>query len=286
MILRRRYVLPLLFIMLWAGCRNCSVLKLRVNDRDLTETLKAMPFPFRVVHHQVGERSIRYLQVGADSLPALILLHGSPSSLSAWRPLYTDPRFLNKYQIIAIDRPGYGYSDFGDVVTDLQEQVAILQVIVDSLTKQRKAIILGSSYGGPVAAQLAMNLPDRFSQLVLMSASLEPGQEKTYWISYPMTTPVIRYFFPPTFVMSSEEKLAHRQALQTLNHWDQITCPVLLIHGDKDGLVYYQNAVFAKRMLSHASQVKTITMTGKGHSIIFSQPEYIRKLLLQHLNSY
>jgi pimeloyl-ACP methyl ester carboxylesterase len=283
MLLRRRYVLPILFVMLWAGCRDCSVLKLRVNDRDLTETLKSMPYPFRVVHQRVGDRSIRFLQAGADSLPMLILLHGSPSSLSAWRPLYTDPRFLSKYQLIAIDRPGYGYSDFGDVVTGLQEQVALLQVVIDSLTRDRKAILLGSSYGGPVAAQLAMNLPDRFSQLVLMSASLEPGQEKTYWISYPMTTPVLRYLFPPTFVISSEEKLAHRQALQSLTQWAKITCPVLLVHGDKDGLVYYRNVEYAKKQLVNASKVKTITMTGKGHSIIFSQPEYIRKLLLQHL---
>lgn len=286
MILRRRYVLPILFVMLWAGCRNCSVLKLRVNDRDLTETLETMPFPFRVVHQQVGDRSIRYLQAGADSLPTLILLHGSPSSLSAWRPLYTDSRFLNRYRLIAIDRPGYGYSDFGNVVTNLQEQVSILQVIIDSLTKHKKAILLGSSYGGPVAAQLAMNLPDRFSQLVLMSAALEPGQEKTYWISYPMTTPVLKYLFPPTFVMSSEEKLAHRQALQQLVQWEKIICPVLLIHGDKDGLVYYRNVDYAKQKLVNAVSVKTITMTGKGHSIIFSQPEYIRKLLLQHLNSH
>lgn len=283
MILRRRYVLPILLIMLWAGCRNCSVLKLRVNDRDLTETLKTMPYPFRVVHQRVGDRSIRYLTAGADSLPKLILLHGSPSSLSAWRPLYTDPRFLQRFQIIAIDRPGYGYSDFGSVVTSLQEQVELLQVVVDSLTRNRKAILLGSSYGGPVAAQLAMNLPDRFSQLVLMSAALEPGQEKTYWISYPMTAPLLRYLFPPTFVMSSEEKLSHRQSLESLTQWSKISCPVLLIHGDKDGLVYYRNAVYAKQKLVNASTVTTVTMTGKGHSIIFSQPEYIRKLLLQYL---
>jgi pimeloyl-ACP methyl ester carboxylesterase len=159
----------------------------------------------------------------------------------------------------------------------------LLQVVIDSLSRDRKAILLGSSYGGPVAAQLAMNLPDRFSQLVMMSASLEPGQEKTYWISYPMTAPVIRYLFPPTFVISSEEKLAHSQALQTLTQWPKITCPVLLIHGDKDGLIYYPNIQYAKKQLVNASKVKTITMTGKGHSIIFSQPEYIRKLLLQHL---
>lgn len=283
MILRRRFVLPLLLVMLWTGCRNCSVLELRMNDRGITESLRSLPVPFRVEHWNAGARHIRYLKVGYDSLPKLILLHGSPSSLSAWRPIYADMRFLERFQVIAIDRPGYGYSDFGQVVTGLQLQVQLLRPLVDSLSGNGQAMLLGSSYGGPVAAQLAMDLPDRFSQLILMSASLEPGAEKTYWISYPMTAPLIRYLFPPSFVMSSDEKLTHRQELETLTAWDRIRCKTLIVHGDQDGLVYYRNAMYAKRRLVNARSVTTVTMTGKGHSVIFSEPEYIRKILLTYL---
>jgi pimeloyl-ACP methyl ester carboxylesterase len=128
-----------------------------------------------------------------------------------------------------------------------------------------------------------MDLPDRFSQLILMSAALEPGAEKTYWVSYPMTTPLIRYLFPPTFVMSSDEKLNHRRELETLRDWEKIRCHTLIVHGNKDGLVYYRNAMYARQRLVNARSVTTVTMTGKGHSVIFSEPEYIRKILLAYL---
>lgn len=284
MLLKRRFVLPFLIFLAFVGCRNCRVLQLRMSDKDLKETVASQPFPYQIIHSKVNNRSIRYIKVGYDSLPRLICLHGSPSSLSAWRAIYSDTAFLKNFQVVAIDRPGYGYSDFGDVETDLQKQVGVLQVIIDSLTVGRKAILLGSSYGGPVAAQLAMNLPDRFDQLVLLSAALKPGHEKTYWISYPMTTPVLKYLFPPTFVMSSEEKLEHRKQLETLNQWEKIKTEVLIIHGNRDGLVYYDNAEYARQKLINAKLVRTITMNGKGHSIIFSRPDFIKRILQQYLS--
>jgi pimeloyl-ACP methyl ester carboxylesterase len=283
MLLKRRYVLPLLVILAFVGFRNCRILELRMSDKELKETVASLPVPFQIVHSRVNKRSVRYIKVGYDSLPKLICLHGSPSSLSAWRTIYTDTFFLRNYQVIAIDRPGYGYSDFGWAETDLQKQVSTLQVLIDSMTVKQHAILFGSSYGGPVAAQLAMNLPERISQLVLLSASVMPGREKTYWISYPMTFPVLKYLFPPTFVMSSEEKLVHRQQLETLNHWEKIKSDVLIIHGNRDGLVYYDNAEYARKKLIKARSVKTITMNGKGHSIIFSRPDFIKRILKQYL---
>lgn len=284
MLLRRRYVLPMLFILAWIGIRNCRILELRMSDNDIRETLSSLRVPYHIGHSNIGNRVVRFLQVGYDSLPKLICLHGSPSSLSAWRSIYTDSLFLTQYQVIAIDRPGYGYSDYGRVETDLQKQVAIIQVLVDSLTRHQQAVLFGSSYGGPVAVQLAMNLPTRISQLVLLSASLMPGCEKTYWISYPMAMPLVKYLFPPTFVMSSLEKLSHRQQLNTLKNWSRIRADVLIMHGNKDQLVYYENASFARQKLVSARSVRMVTMNGKGHSIIFSNPDYIKRILRQYLS--
>jgi len=280
---RKRYVVLALFIVSILAFRNCRMLELRMSDKEIEETLAPVNVPAAIVHDTILQQPIRYIKVGYDSLPKLICLHGSPSSLSAWRTIYTDTAFLKLYQVIAIDRPGYGYSGFGRVETDLQKQVNILQVLIDSLTEQKKAILLGSSYGGPVAVQLSMNNPSRISQLILLSASLKPGSEKTYWISYPMTTPLLKYIFPPTFVMSSEEKLGHAKQLETLTHWKNISTEVIIIHGNKDNLVYYDNALFARQQLVNASKVKIVTMNGKGHSVIFSNPVFIKKILLDFL---
>lgn len=284
MILRRRYVLPMLFIMLWVGFRNCRVLELRMSDKDIQETLTPLNYPYHIMRQNVAGRQMRYIKVGYDSLPPLIFLHGSPSSLSAWRPIYTDTAFLKRYQVISIDRPGYGYSGYGSIETGIRPQANTIIPIIDSVTRGRKAILVGSSYGGPVAARIAMDRRDLVSQLVLLSASVKPGSETTYWVSYPMTTPILEYLFPPTFVMSSKEKLAHKKELETLNQWSNINTDVLIIHGDKDGLVYYDNAAYARQQLANARSVITVTMKGKGHSIIFSEPGYIRSLLLHYLH--
>ena len=282
MLFRKRYVLLALVMTSILAFRNCRLLELRMSDLEIKETLGPVPFPAAIIHDTIKGQPIRYIKVGYDSLPKLICLHGSPSSLSAWRTVYTDTLFLKRFQVISIDRPGYGYSGFGRVETDLQKQVSILQELIDSLTVKKKAILLGSSYGGPVAAQISMNIPGRFTQLVLLSASVKPGSEKTYWVSYPMTTPILKYIFPPTFVMSSEEKLGHEIQLKSLTKWSNIISDVLIIHGNRDNLVYYDNALFARRKLVNA-RVNLVTMNGKGHSIIFSKPGFIKKILLEHL---
>ena len=283
MLLRKRYVLPVLILLCILAFRNCRLLELRMSDREIRETLAQVSYPYKIVYDTIGEQPIRYLKVGYDSLPKLICLHGSPSSLSAWRTMYTDSVFLKQYQVISIDRPGYGYSGFGQVQISLQKQVDVLQILIDSLISRKKAILLGSSYGGPVAVQLSINNPGRFSQLVLLSASLKPGSEKTYWVSYLMTTPILKYFFPPTFVMSSEEKLAHAEQLKSLSGWNKIVSDVLIIHGNQDHLVYYDNALFAKSKLVNAKRIKLVTINGKGHSIIFSEPAFIKNILIRYL---
>ncbi len=280
---RKRYLVLLSVIIGWASCRNCSQLEFRKSDTQIAQSLKAIHQPFSIAYFKVQSTNIRFLKVGKDGLPKLILIHGSPSSLSSWQPIYTDTAFVNKFQIIAIDRPGYGYSDFGSVIINLQKQVNTIQPLIDSLTSNSKAILVGSSYGGPVAAQLAMNLPNRFEQLILLSAALKPGSEKTYWVSYPMVLPWLSLLFSPGLVMPSEEKLVHRQQLEQLQNWNNIKSDVVIIHGNKDDLIYYDNALYAKSKLLNAHSIKLITMSGKGHAILLSSPNYLKKIFHQFL---
>lgn len=281
--LRKRYIILFISLIGWASCRNCNQLEFRKSDAQIKASLKNSHQPFSIGYYKSQSSTIRFLKVGEDSLPKIILIHGSPSSLSSWQAIYTDTAFIKRYQIIAIDRPGYGYSNFGSVITNLQQQVNTIQPLIDSLTANTKAILVGSSYGGPVAAQLAMNLPNRFEQLVLLSAAVKPGSEKTYWISYPMVMPLVSMLFSPGLVMPSEEKLTHREQLEQLRNWNKINTDVVIIHGNKDDLIYYDNATYAKAKLHNAHSVKLITMSGKGHAIIFSQPDFLKKIFHQFL---
>src|SRR5580692_9778608 len=52
---------------------------------------------------------IFYREAGDSSKPAVVLLHGFPSSSHMFRDLI--PKLAGQYRVIAPDYPGFGYSD-------------------------------------------------------------------------------------------------------------------------------------------------------------------------------
>jgi len=188
---------------------------------------------------------------------------------------------MNTFKIIAIDRPGYGYSNFGHVEISITKQAEITEAIIDSLDLST-IILLGASYGGPVAAEVAMHRPQQIEHLIFLSASVKPGAEKTYWVSHLMTVPIIKYAFPSIFRMSSREKFSHAKELNGIKDWGYIKCRTSIIHGDKDKLVYFSNAEFLKEKIPNS---KLYIMKGKGHSLIFTEPGYLKKMLWGVLQS-
>jgi predicted alpha/beta hydrolase len=51
--------------------------------------------------------------------------------------------------MIAIDRPGFGYSDFGKAV-DLETQASLLESLATQITNSKPIVLVGHSLGGPV----------------------------------------------------------------------------------------------------------------------------------------
>jgi pimeloyl-ACP methyl ester carboxylesterase len=56
---------------------------------------------------------LHYAKTGADTLPTLFFVHGSPGSWIKFGKYLMDTDLLKKYRMISIDRPGFGYSNFG-----------------------------------------------------------------------------------------------------------------------------------------------------------------------------
>src|ERR1700757_5007985 len=71
----------------------------------------ATPDASRVTYHttQVDGLKIFYREAGPKNAPALVLLHGDPSSSHMFRNLI--PALSDKYHVIAPDYPGFGYSE-------------------------------------------------------------------------------------------------------------------------------------------------------------------------------
>ena len=270
---RKRFYLSISFVGMFIYAYD--FLELRSSDGVLRTYLNENTFNYEAsvgYQHAENER-IRYVEVGSDSLPLLVFVHGAPSSLSFWRTFLKDSTLLSHFKLLAFDRPGYGYSGFGKTVTSLAKQAALVApILMSKRAAHSKIILLGSSYGGTLAARLAMDYPELVDGLVFQSSSLAPGEETTYWITYPTSHWSLRWLLPTTFRVANAEKLSHGRELQEmLPLWPKIKASCIILHGDNDGLIYPSNAYFAAQHLVNASFVKLSIIEGRGHNLAWTE---------------
>ncbi len=117
---------------------------------------------------QVGGYAIHYQDDGPADAPPVLLAHGFGASLFTWR---AQRRALLEagFRVIATDQLGAGASEraIGPVYTT-QQQAALLLGVLDALGVEA-AMVVGHSYGGRVAMQLALDAPARVRALALIA---------------------------------------------------------------------------------------------------------------------
>ena len=116
--------------------------------------------------------------------PAVVLLHGFGASVFSWRhvlPLLADER-----QVVAFDRPAFGLTsrpapgewDPADWPAGgpygPETQVELTMAVLDWLGVER-AVLVGHSMGGAVAAATALAHPERVAGLVLVDSAVDMG---------------------------------------------------------------------------------------------------------------
>src|SRR5688572_4903291 len=117
----------------------------------------------------VDGANVHYQEFGQPGDPTLLLIHGYTASTYAWRtaaPMLAEEGF----HVIAVDLLGFGYSEkprWFDY--SIESQARIVSRFMNRLGIGR-ATVVGSSYGGAVAATLALDYPERVEKLVLVSA--------------------------------------------------------------------------------------------------------------------
>src|ERR1044071_1469591 len=112
---------------------------------------------------------VHYQEAGDKYAPALVLIHGFASSTLVWSKVFLKLAEAG-YRVIAPDLLGYGYSAKprnGEYT--IEGQARLLVRLLDALGIPR-AIFVGSSYGGAVAATCGLDYPDRVEKLILVGA--------------------------------------------------------------------------------------------------------------------
>ncbi len=217
---------------------------------------------------------VHYQEVGDKDAPPIILIHGFCSSTLVWSRVFLQIADAG-FRVIAPDLLGYGYSakprDFDYTISAQARMVAGL---LKQLGLQR-ATLVGSSYGGAVAAAIALDYPNRVEKLVLVGP-VTNNEPTKYMLMRLFGSPLIGDILSPLVVGSrrllrlrmkriydrhecvlDERRVyarhlplraaaTHRAIIRTVRRWDAdriqrdahlISQPTLLLWGENDSEV-------------------------------------------------
>ncbi len=118
--------------------------------------------PISPTHHTAVLNGIKQHWVEAGDGPPVILLHGFPETLYAWRKQI--PALAPYHRVVAPDLRGYGETEKPPSGYDKRTMAADLAALMDHLGIHR-APIIGHDRGARVATRFAKDHPDRIEKL-------------------------------------------------------------------------------------------------------------------------
>ena len=233
--------------------------------------------------------------------PAYVLLHGFGASLYTWQAVMQP--FSRLGRVIAYDRPGFGLSERPLAWQGLNPysgdaQVQLLLGLLDHFSLS-KAILVGSSAGGSIAMQAALQYPQRVPALILADPAVYIHRGSPGWLHCLLASPQMRHMGPllaramlrhgsqllgmawhdPQLIPADMAE-KYRKPFQvenwdkalwefTLAGWpidlagklDELKLPVLVVTGDDDRIVPTAHSVRLAGELPNAS-LKVIARAG------------------------
>lgn len=219
----------------------------------------------------VDGMKVHYQEAGETDAPPVLLIHGFASSNLVWSKVLL-PLADAGFRVIAPDLLGYGYSG---KPSHLEYTIYSQAKMVTGLVKQlgiERVYLVGSSYGGAVAATIALDHPELIEKLVLVGA-VTNNRPTRYLLMRLFGSPIIGDVLSPLVVGSRrllrmrmkrvydrhkwemDEKRVqarhlplatrgtHRAIIRTVRRWDAerisrdahlVTQPTLIVWGDKD----------------------------------------------------
>lgn len=246
-----------------------------VNWEDFTDIHHAENSQFA----EVDGATVHYQEFGDKTDPTLILIHGYTASTYVWHTVA--PRFAEQgFHVVAVDLIGFGFSEkpnwFDYTIGSQARMIARLMNVLGI----GRATLVGSSYGGAVAATVALDYAERVEKLVLVDSVIN-DEVKNHPILKLAAIPGVGEVVTPFLVDSkrflkyrmkgtlapenhhliTEDRIesvlrplmaadAHHSILATSRNWEAdrieqdahlINQPTLIIWGEKDSVIPIEN---------------------------------------------
>jgi pimeloyl-ACP methyl ester carboxylesterase len=138
----------------------------------------------KVTHRtvKVGDLDVFYREAGPRNAPAVLLLHGFPTSSQMFRNLI--PALADEYRLVAPDYPGFGHSSMPPrdrFAYTFDNLARVVDEFTDKVGLTRYALYV-QDYGAPVGYRLATAHPDRITAVVVQNGNAyEEGLDNDFW---------------------------------------------------------------------------------------------------------
>lgn len=240
----------------------------------------------------LGGFAINALHVPAGpnpDLPPIVFIHGASGNLRDQATTFLKP-LRDRAELLFVDRPGHGYSERGGSENAYPDgQAAAIALLMEKRGIER-AIIVGHSFGGAIAASFGVLYPDKTVGLLFLAPATHPWPGGVDWYYRLASTPVLGPLF--CHMVALHAGMARLEAA-TRNVFHPNPCPDTYVADTAPALVlrpatFRANAKdvanlhgYVSRFSPRYREIKapTVIVTGDSDDIVLAQ---IHSLGLAH----
>jgi pimeloyl-ACP methyl ester carboxylesterase len=210
------------------------------------------PFASRVVTDSFGQTLRGYELKQSDAEWNIVFIHGTPATGAVFGEQFRHP--FPRANLVALDRPGFGASGPDRRRPSLEDQANAVGVLLTN-EPTRRTILVGHSYGAPVALLAALKFTNKVAAVVLIGGSVDPAEERTYAIQRFADLSLVSWLVPRSLRQCNRELLTLRSDLVRLRpQLPALAVPVVMLQGGKDRQVPVANVDYLRAQLAAAGK--------------------------------
>ncbi|WP_312415674.1 alpha/beta hydrolase [Shinella sp.] len=223
-----------------------------------------------------------FLPAGSEAdLPPIVFIHGASGNLRD--PMHAFlPALEGRADLLFLDRPGHGYSDRGGPENARPDGQARAIARLMEARGMERAIIVGHSFGGAIAASFALEHPEKTAGLLFLAPATHPWPGGVDWYYNLAKMPVVGWLFSHIVAMpagltriESGTRSVFEPNPRPQDYVDA-TAPALVLRPT----TFRNNAIDVANLLAYVRRVQpryreirtpTVIVTGDSDGVVYEE---------------
>jgi len=150
-------------------------------DPDDSFVIENAEYPTLYKTMEIDGINIFYREAGNPEAPAILLLHGYPTSSHMFRNLMRD--LSDEFYLLAPDYPGFGRSDqpaMSDFNYSFDHMAEIIEGFIEKKNLDKFGIYL-MDYGAPIGYRIAAKYPEKIDALIIQNGNAYDEGLREFW---------------------------------------------------------------------------------------------------------